>query len=86
LDFGIKRNIIKVLCTPRNDKNHIIVGNEYELFYWDDSFKSLGKQIAQKPFLSYDNVPPKGLFLLKCHTEGTEERIFTFKDNHQVWW
>lgn len=59
---------------------------EYELFYWNNSWVSLGKKIATDYSLNYDNVPFNALLLLKCTTEGKENRIFTWEDNGQRWW
>lgn len=36
--------------------------------------------------LIYDNVPSGALYLLKNHTEGKEERIFTYSNGQQNWY
>ena len=33
-----------------------------------------------------DNVPTNALLLLRNHTKGKEERIFTYEGGEQVWW
>lgn len=33
-----------------------------------------------------DNVPTNALLLLRNHTKGKEERIFTYENGEQVWW
>jgi hypothetical protein len=80
--------ISKILYLPRSDDNFIKDGNEYELFYWENSWISLGKQTGKKQsqILIYDNVPDNVLLLLRNHTKGKEERIFTYEDNKQIWW
>jgi len=36
--------------------------------------------------LHYDNVPGNALLLLRNHTKGKEERIFTYENDEQIWW
>ncbi len=36
--------------------------------------------------LYYDNIPSHALLLLRDHTRGKEERIFTLENGEQVWW
>ena len=68
------------------DSNEICVDNEYELFYWNMKWISLGRKFAVDNKLHYDDVPKGALLWLKNHTQGKEERIFTYKDRKQVWW
>lgn len=86
LDLGKPIEISKIRFVSRNDKNHIVPGNSYELFYWENEWKSLGQQVAADKILVYDKVPSDCLFLLKNYTEGQEERIFTYENGKQVWW
>lgn len=86
VDFGKEVEIAALGVCPRNDKNNVIKGMEYELFYWANSWVSLGKKVALDYSLKYDNVPSNALLLLKCTTEGRENRIFTWEDNTQRWW
>ena len=86
LDLGKPEEISKIRYVARNDKNHIVEGNSYELFYWEDEWKSLGKKTASDKVLIYDNAPSNCLFLLKNYTEGKEEQIFTYENGKQVWW
>lgn len=86
IDLG-KRYIINKICfLARNDMNSIQKGHNYELFYWNNLWKSLGKQIANTTSLRYDSVPKKALLWLKDLTTGTEERIFTYENKTQTWW
>ena len=68
------------------DSNEICVDNEYELFYWNMKWISLGRKLAVDNKLHYDDVPKGALLWLKNHTQGKEERIFTYEDGKQVWW
>jgi len=85
LDLGNPTAISKIGYVSRNDKNHIVVGNVYELFYWDGAWKALGKQTATSNMLTYTYIPTNCLFILRNYTEGKEERIFTYENGEQVW-
>lgn len=81
------QQVSKIKFIARNDMNSIQVGDLYELFYWDNiQFKSLGKKVAIDQKLTYENVPKGALLWLRNHTEGKEERIFTYEDGRQIWW
>ena len=86
LDFGKPELISKIVYAPRNDDNYINKGNLYELFYWNNEWKSLGKKVATDQILIYEGVPSNCLLFLKNHTKGREERIFTYENGRQVWW
>ena len=88
LDLGKPISISHVDYLPRTDDNFIRDGEEYELFYWDKGWRSLGKQIGSRKTqqLIYNNVPRGALLLLRDLTKGTEERIFTYEDGKQVFY
>ena len=86
LDLNTKKEIGKIRFIARNDMNGIQIGNTYELFYWQDGWKSLGQKIANTTFLCYENTPKNYILWLKDLTEGEEERIFTYENSKQVWW
>lgn len=70
---------------PRNDDNFVRIGDCYELFYWGEGcWNSLGKKIAEKPFLPYDGIPSGALLYLHDSTRGEEELIFHMEDGKQV--
>ena len=57
------------------------------IIWKDDDWKSLGTKISgYSQQLVYNNVPNDALFLLRNHTEGNEERIFTYDGEKQIWW
>ena len=58
----------------------------YELFYWDDEWKGLGRQVAESDSLVYESVPCSALLWLHNYTRGKEERIFTYENGKQIWW
>lgn len=87
MDFGEPVNIEKIIYIPRSDGNTIEIGDDYELFYWaDNRWQSLGRKIATGATVTFDDCPGNALFLLRNHTKGKEERIFTYEDDRQVWW
>lgn len=61
--------------------------DDFELFYWDNGWKSLGKKKGTGNFLLFDNVPEGALYMLKnCRwKKDGGERIFIYRDNHVIW-
>ena len=87
MDLGKAESINRISFCPRNDKNNIYPGLIYELFYWDNDWISLGQRKAISHQLEYEHIPRNALLLLKCYSEGVEERVFTLGDKrNQVWW
>lgn len=86
LAFDKPTEINKIRFVGRNDGNMVVIGDEYELFFWDKRWKSLGRQKALSDSLVFKNVPDKALFLLHNLYKGYEERPFTIKNGTQVWW
>lgn len=85
LDLGSARNITKIAYTPRNHDNYVKKGQRYELFVSSKSgWKSLGVQVAESDSLHYDHVPVGGLFYLKNHSSGRDERLFLMENGKQV--
>lgn len=78
---------IKILSKyPEDETNNILPGQSYELLYWQNGWLSLGTQVAKTTFLIYENAPTNALFWIRNHTEGKQERIFTYENNKQIWW
>lgn len=73
---------------PCHDDNFIREGEQYELYYWDGRrFASIARMEDNREGVLYvDNVPTNALLLLRNHTKGKEERIFTYENGEQVWW
>lgn len=88
LDFGKPYSIKQIIYQFRNDDNLIRKNDNYELFYFTKHGPvSLGKQIGtDKQVLIFDNVPENSLLLLRNHTRGREERIFTYENERQVFY
>lgn len=85
LKFKKPTLIHSVAFQARNDSNHINVGDEYELFYWDKEWKTLGKQMAKDTVLYY-STPANSLLWLKDNTNGIEEHVFTINKNKKQRW
>lgn len=85
LDLKETQKITHVGFAPRNPKNNIYVGMEYELFYWDEMWKSLGVQRATKKSIEFTDIPKGALLWLRNHSEGQEERIFYFDGDEIIW-
>lgn len=85
-DYGKRQNITSILVIPRNDDNYIHLGDTYELYFHNgkDGWISLGKKIADKTNLVYNNVPSNSVLWLHNLTRGKEERPFYIKKGKQV--
>ena len=88
VDFGKKKSSgkFKIKYLGRNDQNIIEKNHQYELFYFDLEWKSIGMVKPMNYKVIFKNVPSNCLYLLKDLTGGADERIFTYKDNQQVFW
>lgn len=79
---------IKIM--PRNNFNTIEKNHLYELFYFDKDWISLGKKTAVESYIDFGKVPDNCLLLLRNLTEGSQERIFTYKNDSkyvgQIFW
>jgi hypothetical protein len=84
--MGEKTFINQIEITCRTDDNEINHNQIYELYYFDQTWISLGAQRAKHRFLLYEQVPSNALFLLKNKTKGVEQRIFTIENGEQIWW
>lgn len=85
LDLGKRRIISHITYSPRNRDNYIRPNDEFELYYCDEDWKSLGVIVSDSDSLVYENVPQNVLFYLVCHSRGKQERIFTLENGKQIW-
>lgn len=85
LDLGTPQEIFRILYTPRNRDNYIRPGDQFELFYCQKVWKSLGKTTSQSDSLLYKGVPRDALLLLVNYSRGVQERIFTYEGGEQLW-
>jgi hypothetical protein len=74
------------VSTDGVSKKPPVPGTEYELFYWQDGWKSAGKTTAASDPLLFDKMPTGCLYWLVATGSDKDERIFTIEDGKQVWW
>ena len=58
----------------------------YQLFYWDGKWKLINEGMASNGIFTVNGIPTDALFWLKEKDGREEERIFTLRDNKQIWW
>lgn len=85
LAFKYPMIVDSIVYTPRNRRNFIEAGDDYELFYCDREWKSLGRKIADSDSILFD-APKGALLYLKNHSRGNQERIFEYMGEKQVFW
>jgi hypothetical protein len=76
----------QVASTDGIEKSFLTPGVEYELFYFDDGWQSVGKATATDEPLVFDDVPVGCLYWLVAEDSDHEERPFSYEDGRQVWW
>lgn len=86
LDLARPVQIDGIAFCPRTDDNDICPGDEYELFYWNEGWISLGCKTADSYELTFDGVPSNALLWLRDLTKGREERPFIYENNRQIWY
>lgn len=85
LDLGYKREITRIIYTPRNRDNFIREEHTYELFMCGkDGWVSMGTRMATSDSLQYEGIPKKALLYLKNHTAGKDEILFLMEEGKQV--
>ncbi|ATA72742.1 hypothetical protein CGC49_05195 [Capnocytophaga sp. H4358] len=83
---NIPKQVKKAQLIPRNDDNFIRNGDVYELFYnaGENGWISLGEQTGtEKGKLKFE-APKNAVLWLKNKTRGSEEQIFTYENDRQV--
>ncbi len=61
-------------------------GNIYELFVWDDEWKSLGQQTGGQTPIQHQNLNRGRLYWLTEKDGRKLERVFTIENGQQIWW
>lgn len=85
MDFGKPADISEIVYTPRNYDNYVKSGDTYELFYLDSTWKSAGIVTASSDSIVFKDVPSGTLYLLKNHSGGVQERVFSYRYGRQLW-
>lgn len=86
IDMGKSVAIDSIVFFTRNDDNYVLPHNDYELFFFDKGWHSIGTMHSDSNSVLFRDVPQNALYLLKNLSKGKEERIFTISGNNQVWW
>jgi hypothetical protein len=88
LDLGRPYYLTRIRFCPRSDTNFILEGDDYELLYWKaGDWHSAGRQKApQYNWITFREVPTQSMYLLRNHSRGKEERIFTYEEGKQIFW
>ncbi len=84
--FAEPQGIGGFLLQPRNDENHIMIGDDYELLMWNRGWVSLGRQVAQDHKLLFQDVPSNGLYWLHNYSRGKEEYPFIISAQGEQYW
>lgn len=63
---------------------HFIRGKELSLQYWDNAWITAGTQRWEKGTLTFNDVPQGTIY--RVRTEGTNDRIFTYKNGMIQWY
>lgn len=84
LDLGNPRNVNRIRIAPRNAHNGIVAGDNYQLFYWNNKWISVGIKQAEYNFIEFENVPAKTLYWLRNMDHGKEEQPFFYINGKQV--
>ncbi len=87
LDLGANtpETVSKIVFSPSTDLNFVEKNHLYELYYFDTDWHMIKRVYSNGDRLTFDNVPKGALLLLKDKTNGTEERIFEYNGNKQIW-
>ncbi|MBW7942258.1 MAG: hypothetical protein H3C64_07610 [Candidatus Kuenenia stuttgartiensis] len=84
IDLGSKYQLLEFHISPRNANNSIVIGDTYQLLYYNQGWKSLGSQIAKSNFLDFKNVPDNGMYWLRNLSHGKEELPFIMVNGQQM--
>ena len=88
LDMGKPVMIDEILYIRRGDGNPILPGDEYEVYYWDDSRWNLHSHVvADDIFIDVKGLPSGALYYIKGLSRGVQTRIFTWDEtaSEVVW-
>ncbi len=89
IDLGPKNasKVTRIVYLPHNDDNSVVTGDTYRLRYWNNEWISLGEKKAEnKNRVVFNNVPKNALLLVENTSGGKEQRIFQYKNDHQIFW
>jgi hypothetical protein len=89
-DLGKPMAITKIRFAAKNTlfSWYIVPDQKYELFYWDNNtWNSMGVQTANGPTVTFNTKISNALFKLQyVPANPHEQRVFTYENDHQIWW
>lgn len=80
MDFEKPICIKAIRFIPRNANNMIVIGDKYELYYYDNGWQFYDIKIAEANYITFEDVPAETIYLLKNITNGREEFPFFYKN------
>ncbi|GAA3989994.1 hypothetical protein [Mucilaginibacter dorajii] len=84
-DIGIGNITKTITFSPRNDDNFVRRGETYSLFYQTNKgWKLIGRQESTSGYLIFNKVPNNALLWLHDETRGTEEEVFIYQNDKQI--
>jgi hypothetical protein len=86
IEFDLKKptRIAEIQLAPRNSNNGIIIGDRYELLYYDNKWISAGITTATTNQVQYNHVPSNTLYWLRNLDRGKEEQAFLYQNGQQI--
>ncbi len=76
--------VTRIRFAPQHADNGIRRDNLYELWYWQDGWKSCGTCTASYEYLEFNHVPENTLLWLQNYSEGQEELPFIIRNKQQL--
>ena len=84
-DFHVPVCVIGIQIYPRNARNGIEPGNEYQLLYYDNGgWVEHSRTVAAYNFIDADSVPSGTMYWLRNLSAGKEELPFFYSNGKQV--
>ena len=90
---NVKVEIITLKPATDDDDTHIEIpqivvepDKQYEMFYWDGQWQSLGLQTATDKPVIFENLPANRLYWMVEENSQKLERIFTVQNSMQYCW
>jgi hypothetical protein len=84
-DLGDLYHLSRIVYVPYS-VSYIYPDSEYELFYWDRGWKSVGVKKLKNEVVSFDNVPQGCLYMIWDKKDRLQyQRIFMYEDGYVIW-
>ncbi len=86
VDLGDEYSISRISFTPYFEAG-LKENLEFELFYWNNGWESLGKQKGSNKHVVFKDVPKNALFILKHPDRNNRpgSRPFIYRNNEVLW-